>query len=417
VAPFQTLMIGGGMIAHDQILPSLYQLQRDGLIGEITVCAQTGRTTKALADNRTIHEGFPGHTFIPRPDFNTVDDLTRKHPALYRELLRDMPPRQLVIMALPDQLHFDSIMAALEANQHVIAVKPLVLSYAHALEVERVARERGLFVGVEYHKRFDDRALMARTQYREGRFGNFRLGQAALMEPWYYRESNFQNWCTCENSDLFTYIGCHYVDQIHFITGHLPTEVSVYGIVDTYPNGREGYLWTDGRVLWDNGACLNVVNAIGYPNHGAGGNFQGLRMFCQGEDDGCILFHDDQYRGLKYCYAASGDGPNATRYSEPSPDYFRLVDRGGETLTPVGYGFRSVEGLTKAAAQVETAGPDLAAKQAVLERIDSEGIIATPANSSFNELVIEAARLSITQNGRPVTIDYDETPHVTPRSW
>ena len=49
-------------------------------------------------------------------------------------------------------------------------------------------------VGVEYHKRFDDRSLMARRQYRAGQFGEFRLGTACLMEKWYYRHSNFQNW-------------------------------------------------------------------------------------------------------------------------------------------------------------------------------------------------------------------------------
>ena len=36
----------------------------------------------------------------------------------------------------------------------------------------------------------------------------------------------------------------------------------------------------------------------------------------------------------------------------------------------------------------------------VLEEIDRRGILATPANSSINELVVEAARLSIV-HGRP----------------
>jgi D-galacturonate reductase len=43
------LMIGGGMIAHDQILPSLYHMQRNGRIGDIAVCARHGRTWRALA--------------------------------------------------------------------------------------------------------------------------------------------------------------------------------------------------------------------------------------------------------------------------------------------------------------------------------------------------------------------------------
>ena len=43
------LVVGGGMIVHDQLLPSLYQLQRLGRIGEISVCAQRGATVSALA--------------------------------------------------------------------------------------------------------------------------------------------------------------------------------------------------------------------------------------------------------------------------------------------------------------------------------------------------------------------------------
>ena len=77
--------------------------------------------------------------------------------------------------------------------------------------------------------------------------------------------SNFQNWFTRENSDAFTYIGCHYVDLVAFITGLRPAAVSVFGIRDRFPNGNEGYLWTDARVIWNNGACLNVQNALGFP--------------------------------------------------------------------------------------------------------------------------------------------------------
>src|SRR6202022_3922672 len=94
--------------------------------------------------------------------------------------------------------------------------------------IARTAYDRGLVVGIDYHKRFDDRSLMARRAYRAGRFGDFRLGNSCLMEKWYYRHSNFQNWCTTENSDAFAYIGCHYVDLGHFITGLLPPRVSVY---------------------------------------------------------------------------------------------------------------------------------------------------------------------------------------------
>jgi predicted dehydrogenase len=393
----QVVMIGGGMIAHDQLLPSLYQLQRLGRIGDITVIAQRRSTVEALAGNEMIRRAFPGHTYRALPVTEG------RHPGLYKDELAKLPPRQIVVMALPDQLHHEAILAALRANQHVLAVKPLVLSVAHAREIESEARSRNLMVGVEYHKRFDDRSLLARRRYREAWFGEFKLGTARLMEKWYYRHSNFQNWCTTENSDAFVYIGCHYVDLVHFITGLLPKSVSVYGIRDRYPNGNEGWLWTDARVIWNNGACLNVQNSLSFPDEAPGTNTQGLTMYFSDGTRGAWLDHSDQYRGLRYCYARRQDSPGATTFTEPSTDYFQYVEYPGPGLQPVGYGYRSVEAIINAILRVEAAPVDERAR--LLSEIDAAGIIATPANSGFNESVIEAARISISSGGREVVLD------------
>src|SRR5690606_33760785 len=121
-----------------------------------------------------------------------------------------------------DHLHHEMLRFCLEHGQHVLCVKPLVQTHAHAEDIRELARSRGLFVGVEYHKRFDRRALEARKLYRAGRFGEFKLGYGCLIEPYYYRRSNFQNWFTKEQADPFTYVGCHYVDQVYFITGLRP---------------------------------------------------------------------------------------------------------------------------------------------------------------------------------------------------
>lgn len=394
------------MIAHDQILPSLYQLQRLGVIGEITVCSQRRRTVEALKNAGIFQRAFPGQTFCALPDKDG-----EPQPGLYKQAIAAMPPRNIVIAAVPDQLHFDVVMTALARDQHVCCVKPLVLNARDAKTIEDEARRRGLLVAVEYHKRFDDRSHMARRRYRDGLFGEFKLGAASLMEKWYYRHSNFQNWCTKENSDAFTYIGCHYVDLVHFITGLLPASVSVYGIPDRYPNGNEGYLWTDARVIWENGACLNVQNTLSFPDEGPGTNTQGLTMYFAGKDNGAWLRHDDQYRGIQYVYTRRPDAPGATTYAEPSADYFQYIDLGGGGLTPVGYGYRSIDYIVRAAMRVAAAG-SLAGRQKLLAQFDEEAVMATPANSRYNELVIEAGRLSILNGGREAVIHYGDKPGV-----
>lgn len=370
------------MILQDQILPSLYQLQRLGRLGRITICARHAATLDALEATPKIRRAFPAATF-------------QKAVGGFADAMHSLEPGSLVVVALPDNLHFAAVMQALAQGCHVLCVKPLVLTVAESEQIEAEARARGLVVAIEYHKRLDDRSLMARERYRAGMFGDFRLGSAVLFEKWYYRHSNFQNWFTKENSDAFTYIGCHYVDLVAFITGLTPVAVSVHGIADRFPNGNEGWLWTDARVLWSNGACLNVQNALGFPDAGPGTNTQGLTMYCAGGESGALLKHSDQYRGLEYCYTEAPRGEGATQYTEPSPDYFQYVDLGTEGWVPVGYGYRSIDFIVR---QVEAVRADPSA----LEGIEAAGLLATPANSRYNERVIEAARVSIGDAGRLV---------------
>ncbi|NLF68957.1 MAG: Gfo/Idh/MocA family oxidoreductase [Candidatus Anammoximicrobium sp.] len=410
-------VVGGGMITHDQILPSLYHLQRLGYVGAIRICALNSAPLRALAESARFAQAFPGQAFEPSPALDEPPE--RMFPDLYREVLAALPPRNMVVVAVPDHFHEPVIRAALEHDQHVLSVKPLVLKYAQAVQIEHAARAKGLFVGVEYHKRFDRRALDARGLYRNGRFGEFRCGEAKLVEPYYYRHSNFQNWFTKENSDPFTYIGCHYVDLVWFITGLRPVEVSVRGVEGRFPNGNAGYLWSLGQVVWENGAVLSLLNGLGYPDEGAGTNDQGLCLFCDGDSCGGIIRHDDQFRGVSHGYV---DRQAGAVFRYVSPDYFRLVPWEGEGLQPVGYGYDSIAANVQAALRVNAAGAGrgeteaLAGRQQVLDEIDRRGILATPANSYINELVTEAARLSIGQNGRQTSIDYGGTPAVRMRN-
>jgi predicted dehydrogenase len=405
-AKLEVAIVGGGMITHDQILPSLYHLQRTGCIGGIRVCALNSAPLRILAESPRFAEAFPGQAFEASPALDQPPE--RMFPDLFREVLAALPPRNLVVVAVPDHLHHGVIHQALARDQHVLSVKPLVLEHAQAVEIERIAREKGLFVGIEYHKRFDRRALDARQLYRSGRFGRFRCGEAKLVEPYYYRHSNFQNWFTRENSDPFTYIGCHYVDLVYFITGLRPVEVSVRGVEGKFPNGNTGYLWSIGQVAWENGAILSLLNGLGYPDEGAGTNDQCLSMFCEGDDCGAILRHDDQFRGVSHGYVDRRSGA-VFRYA--SPDYFRLVPWECDGLKPVGYGYDSIEANVRAAMAVNAAGSQ-EARRNVLAEIDRRGIIATPGNSSINELVTEAARLSIVASGQWAKIDYGLAPRV-----
>lgn len=404
-------IVGGGMITNDLILPSIYHLQRTGIVGDINICALNNPPLKALRDNKEIAEAFPGQSFTPYPSFEAEEN--ENDPDLFRKVLAGMKPRQGVVVAMPDQLHYMVIMEALKADQHVLSVKPLVLSYAQAEEIQTLAHSKGLFVGVEYHKRFDRRSLEARKRYRDGQFGDFKMGEAKLIEPYLYRYSNFQNWFTTDKTDPFTYIGCHYVDLVYFITGLKPVEISVAGIRGRFPNGNEGYMWANGRVKFENGALMSINTGLGYPDDGAGSNDQGMVMYCEGKDRGGLIKHNDQFRGVSHSYL-DDIGVGGSRFNFINPDFYRLTPWEGEGYKPVGYGYDSVAANISSMAKIENLedAEKLEARQREIETIDRKGIIATPGNSFINELVVEAARKSIESDALPVKISYGANPHI-----
>jgi D-galacturonate reductase len=411
-------IIGGGMITYDLLLPSVYHLRRTGYVGSVKVCALDSSPLKALQNSKELLEAFPGQDFEPFPQVNEPDD--RKFPELYKEVIAGMKPRQMVIVAMPDQLHYEVVMEALRNEQHVLCVKPLVLKYEQAAEIEKIAHFRGLFVGVEYHKRFDRRSLMAKRSCELNQFGEFVMGEAKLIEPYYYRSSNFQNWFTCDKTDPFVYIGCHYVDLVWFITGLRPVSVSVSGIKGKFPNGNEGYLWAHGRVRFENGSMLSVIDGLGYPDQAAGSNDQSLQMFFEGEGRTGMIKHNDQFRGVEHSYL-EGIGCGGSHFNYVSPDFYKLVPWEGAGYKPVGYGFESVAASVTRAAQIEDAVQNMNREESLWRRremiveTDKKGIIATPANSYINELVVEAARISILRDGENVDIVYGDKPHVSIR--
>ncbi len=67
----------------------------------------------------------------------------------------------------------------------------------------------------------------------------------------------------------------------------------------------------------------------------------------------------------------------------------------------MGYGYRSIEYLVRCAQRVESA----ADRRLAIREIDAEGIAATPANSRYNEQIIEAARRSILGGGAMVSVE------------
>src|SRR5215212_1441987 len=96
-ASIEVTMIGGGMIAHDQILPSLYHLQRKGVLGPIRIAARHNKLLRELSEAPTLKKNFPGQTFEAHPAL--TEDPHASHPDMYKRVIEKTKKHQLVVVA------------------------------------------------------------------------------------------------------------------------------------------------------------------------------------------------------------------------------------------------------------------------------------------------------------------------------
>jgi len=131
------------------------------------------------------------------------------------------------VISLPDHLHYQVLHECASLGLHTITVKPFVETVAQAEEVIEAFQQRNLIGCVEFHKRFDHANLLLKNRLRNQSISriliDYSQDKKVVLEYFY-------KWAA--NSNVFQYLGVHYVDLIHWMTGAEPVEVN------TYPSGK-----------------------------------------------------------------------------------------------------------------------------------------------------------------------------------
>jgi xylose dehydrogenase (NAD/NADP) len=97
----------------------------------------------------------------------------------YEEILAD-PNIKAVYIALPNHLHREWTLRALEAGKHVLCEKPLALNAEEAREMARAARSQGLYLMEAFMYRFHPRSRRIKALIQEGAIGEPRLIRASF---------------------------------------------------------------------------------------------------------------------------------------------------------------------------------------------------------------------------------------------
>lgn len=84
-----------------------------------------------------------------------------------REALDTFDPGDACTVFTPDDTHFDIAMEAVKRGMHAIVTKPVVKTLREHRLLHEAAREAGVLVMVEVHKRFDPIYVDARDRIRD----------------------------------------------------------------------------------------------------------------------------------------------------------------------------------------------------------------------------------------------------------
>lgn len=225
--PLDILIVGAGMYVCGKgasgfgtLLPAAFEAHRQGLVGEIVIAATSAESARfARQQAARLAE-----LFGVRPHVRCLPEQGR-NPEAYLDALAGRPAAAVV--SVPDHLHFDITARLLENRVHVLVVKPLVATVAETRALVDLARRNQVYGAVEYHKRFDEANLKLHELIRQGVLGDLLNFRIQFSQRKTIPTTVFRAWV--EHTDIFQYLGVHYVDLIHFLTGAEPLRVMSVG--------------------------------------------------------------------------------------------------------------------------------------------------------------------------------------------
>ncbi|WP_324721787.1 Gfo/Idh/MocA family oxidoreductase [Salinimicrobium sp. HB62] len=180
--------------------------------------------------NSPILSSVPGFvvTKILTSSTSNIALARRDHPRAeivdnFSEILKD-PEINLVILVLPNHLHYSFAKQALEAGKHVLVEKPFTSNVKEANELINLAHQKKLILSVHHNRRWDsdfqtvkkvvETGLLGKVVEYEAHFDRFRN---EVKPGWKEKKEN-------PGSGILYDLGSHLIDQALTLFG-LPKEV------------------------------------------------------------------------------------------------------------------------------------------------------------------------------------------------
>jgi predicted dehydrogenase len=223
----------------------------------------------------------------------------------YLSSLNEIMRRQkfsIGVISVPDHLHYSYAKYLMEMDLHVLVVKPLTPTLDEAKDLVEIQRNKHVYAAVEFHKRYDESNLYVKKTIREKTLGRLLYTTVDFSQPIDVPSRIFRGWS--EKSNIFQYLGVHYVDLIYFMTGYMPKKAMAVGVegrlremgINTFDAINATIVWSSDRegemvslfsTNWVDPACTSAFSDQKYKIIGTKG-----RIECDQKHRGMELVSD-----------------------------------------------------------------------------------------------------------------------------
>lgn len=219
------LILGSGMFVNGRnsqtrgvILPSIYQfLKNNSHDFEIYL---THRSKSGRDHNSKCCQ------FLGINDLGQIKHLKSDFSPNDIEKIVEKYQINSAINSLPDHLHYSTCKVLLKCGVSTLVVKPFVLKKNEAVELAELQEAKKVHGQIEFHKRHDHSNRYLKSEYMKGSLGDILKIDVRYSQNKKLPLDFFKSWKSFSN--VFSYLGVHYVDLIYWVTGYLPTKVSAF---------------------------------------------------------------------------------------------------------------------------------------------------------------------------------------------
>jgi predicted dehydrogenase len=211
----------------------------------------------------------------------------------------------IVDISTPNDMHKPIVIAAAQADKHILCEKPFALDFEEAKEMYLEAKEAGLIHMMVFNYRFVPAILLAKQMIEEGKIGKIHHFNAVYYQDWLVDPEFPLTWrqdAKASGSGAHGDMNAHLVDLARFLVGEFAAVCGLQNIfVKERPNASgkgRGPVTTDDacsfQAEFENGALGSFISTR-YANGRK--NFLRLEIF---GSKGSLIFNLERMNELEY---------------------------------------------------------------------------------------------------------------------